>query len=150
MPDIRHSLVVAASVDVVRPLVATGEGFTTWWAEDVTAVPGTDGVELGFFDRTTMYRLIPSTDAEAVRWTCETGTEWAGTDIVFRLQSRGPSTLVEFAHEGWADDTPYLVSCNTVWGHLMFKLKGAAEHPHGARPLFTKSGIESSAAGRVY
>jgi len=150
MPDIRHSLVVPAAVDVLRALVASGDGFRKWWAADVTAVPGSGAVELGFFDRSTVYRLVPRADREAVRWACETGAEWAGTDIVFRLQAKDAQTLVEFAHERWAADTPYFVSCNTVWGHLMFKLKAAAEHPHAARPLFTTSGMESSAAGSVY
>lgn len=85
-----------------------------------------------------------------MRWTCETGTEWAGTDIVFCLHAKDAQTLVEFAHERWAAETPYFVSCNTVWGRLMFTLKDAAEHPDAARPLFTKSGMESSAAGPVY
>jgi uncharacterized protein YndB with AHSA1/START domain len=150
MPDIRHSLVVGAPVDRVRALVATPDGLAKWWAEDVTPVPGSPAVELGFFNRTTIYRLVPKPDAAAVRWACETGKEWEGTDIVFRLQPKDQTTLVEFAHERWAADTPYFVSCNTVWGHLMFVLKDAAEHPHVARPLFTKDGMSSSAAGPVY
>jgi len=149
MPDIRHSLDIAAPLDRVRALVSTGDGFTAWWAEDV-AIQAGSAVELAFFDRSTVYRLIAQTDAAATRWRCETGREWAGTDIVFRLQAKGDQTLVDFAHEGWERDTPYFVSCNTVWGHLMFKLKAAAEHPSGARPLFTRSGMESSAGGPVY
>jgi hypothetical protein len=150
MADIRHALVIAAPVDRVRELVATGAGFARWWAEDVASVPESAKLELGFFDRSTVYRLAPKADPAATRWACETGNEWAGTDLVFRLQPKGDQTQVDFAHEGWAADTPYFVSCNTVWGHLMFKLKEAAEHPAAARPLFTRSGMEAASAGPVY
>ena len=46
-----------------------------------------------------------------------------------------------------ADASPYFVSCNTMWGHLMFKLKEAAERGGPARPLFTKSGMDTLSAG---
>ena len=147
MADIRHSLVIAASPDRVRTLVSTADGLKSWWAEDVVAAGAAVG--LRFFNGTTTYRLVPQTQQDGVRWTCETGNEWAGTDIVFRLQPRGAQTLVEFSHERWASETPYFTSCNTVWGHLMFKLKLAVEHPAVARPLFTTSGMESG-AGAVY
>jgi hypothetical protein len=42
-------------------------------------------VELGFFDRTTTYRLVLTPDSKNIRWRCETGQEWAGTDLVFHL-----------------------------------------------------------------
>lgn len=150
MASIRHALTIAAPADRIRALVSSAEGFSRWWAEDAVAAAGSPAVELGFFNRTTMYRLVPSPDAGATRWACETGQEWAGTEIVFRLQPKGDQTQIEFAHERWAAETPYFVSCNTVWGHLMFKLKDAAEHPATARPYFTKSGVESSGAAPAY
>jgi len=106
-------------------------------------VPDSPALELGFFDRSTIYRLVPKADSQEIRWFCETGQEWAGTELVFRLRPKGEQTLLEFSHEQWADASPYFVSCNTVWGHLMFKLKDAAERGVG-RPLFTKSGMGSS------
>ncbi len=149
MPDIRHSIAIDAAVDRVKPLVTSAEGFSAWWAEDVSRLPASDRVELGFFDRSTVYRLVPKTDPQNTRWLCETGNEWAGTELVFRLQARGNQTLLDFSHEGWAADSPYFVSCNTVWGHLMFKLKDAAERGGVPRPLFTRSGMESSSV-RAY
>ena len=41
----------------------------------------------------------------------------------------------------------YFVSCNTVWGHLMFTLKEAAERGGAPCPLFTKSGMDKLSAG---
>lgn len=138
MPDIRHSIQIAAKPEVIYPLVATAEGFGQWWAADITESEAE--VELGFFNRATVYRLRlrvaqPPVQAE---WLCETGEEWIGTEIIFRMESRATSTLLSFTHAGWQSETAYFVSCNTTWGELMFRLKAAAEgKPRG--PLFLAS-----------
>jgi hypothetical protein len=144
MPDIEHALVIAAPGDRIRQLVSSGEGFAQWWAEDVTT--GTEGVELGFFDRSTVYRLVPRPESDGVTWTCETGAEWTGTSLVFRMRPQGAQTRLEFTHEGWANRTDYFVSCNTLWGHLMFRIKGVAEGAP-AHPYFTRSGTADGAPG---
>ncbi|HYM12454.1 MAG TPA: hypothetical protein VEU62_17085, partial [Bryobacterales bacterium] len=79
MPDIRHSLQISAPAGAVYPLVATARGLAQWWAADVQEVDG--AVELGFFNRTTVYRLRPSANDPPGRaeWLCETGEEWSGT-----------------------------------------------------------------------
>ena len=98
-----------------------------WWATDITETDGV--VELGFFKRTTIYRLRleldrPSTQAE---WLCESGHEWSGTSIEFLLEPRPGGTLLRFTHGGWEDETDYFTACNTTWGELMYRLKAAAE-----------------------
>ncbi len=147
MPDIRHAITIDAPRDRVAHLVSSPEGLATWWTEDVERVPNSPAVELGFFDRATVYRLVPKPAPQEIRWRCETGREWAGTELVFRLKDTGGQTLMEFSHESWADASQYFISCNTVWGHLMFKLKDAAERGGAGRPLFTKSGMEVSSTG---
>jgi hypothetical protein len=135
MPDIQHSLQIAASPDAVYRLVSTAQGLAQWWAADVTEPDG--AVELAFFDRTTVYRLrlAGGTSPTLAEWICETGSEWSGTHIVFHLQPSGQGTTVRFTHAGWQSATDYFISCNTVWGELMFRLKSAAEgKPRG--PLF--------------
>jgi len=135
LPDIQHAIPIAAPTETVYPLVATGKGFAQWWAADVTESAGT--VELGFFNRSTVYRLRlesarPPSEAE---WICETGDEWNGTHISFRLETRDSGTLVRFTHGGWRSASDYFISCNTTWGELMYRLKAAAEgKPRG--PLF--------------
>src|SRR5579872_4225711 len=137
MPDIRHAIQIAAPPDVVFPLVSTGDGFTKWWAEDVHETDGK--IELGFFNRATIYRLramaihAPST----AQWMCETGAEWEGTQIAFSIEPVRSGVLLGFLHSGWRDETPYYNSCNTTWGGLMFRLKGAAEG-QGRGPLFRR------------
>ena len=141
MADIVHSIGVSAKPDVLFPLVSSGPGFQQWWAEDVVAK--TDGaVELGFFNRATLYRLRPIT-IEPMRktvWQCETGQEWSSTRLMFDLEPQGATTLVRFTHAGWAKASEFFVSCNTTWGGLMFRLKAAAEGRNPG-PLFLANSL---------
>lgn len=135
MADIQHSIQIAATPEKIYPLVATGKGFAQWWAADVTEPAG--AVELGFFNRSTVYRLRLTMNQAPVEaeWICETGNEWKGTRIVFRLESREAGTVVRFTHGGWQAPSEYFVNCNTTWGELMYRLKAAAEGK-GHGPLF--------------
>jgi activator of Hsp90 ATPase-like protein len=81
-------------------------------------------------------RLQPPAAAE---WACSTGKEWSGTKLRFELTPTKNGTLVRFTHADWEEETDYMVSCTTVWGELMFRLKSAAEGK-GRGPLFTAAG----------
>jgi uncharacterized protein YndB with AHSA1/START domain len=135
MADIRHAIQIGSPPEAVYPLIATANGLGQWWAADITEQSG--GVELGFFNRATVYGLRLTVDKPPIEaeWICETGKEWSGTHIVFRLEARGSATLVRFTHAGWEAETEYFLSCNTTWGELMFRLKAAAEGK-GRGPLF--------------
>ena len=141
MADIVHSLAVSSGTGAIYPLVSSGPGFQQWWAEDVSVMP--DGaVELGFFNRATVYRLKPLSleGGRKAVWQCETGEEWKGTRLVFELEAQGKTTLVRFTHAGWARASEFFVSCNTTWGGLMFRLRAAAEGK-GQGPLFLRNGL---------
>jgi uncharacterized protein YndB with AHSA1/START domain len=135
MPDIRHSIQIAAPATLIFPIISTAKGWAQWWAQDVTETGNL--IELGFFNRTTVYRLKEMANRPPSRseWLCESGKEWAGTTLLFRLQPAGNGTILYFTHAGWQADTEYFVSCTTTWGELMFRIKSVAEgKPRG--PLF--------------
>lgn len=140
MPDIRHSIQISAPADAIYPLVSSAEGLAKWWAEDVTAID--NKVELAFFNRNTIYRLAPEslTAPSRAEWRCETGAEWAGTRLVFKLDPTKTGTLLRFTHADWPGDTDYFVACTTTWGELMFRLAAAAEGK-GRGPLFLKGSL---------
>ena len=140
MPDISHMIRVAAPVERVSALVGTADGFTKWWAEDVAEGP--DGmVSLGFFNRQTIYALRRSAKtAPRIVWQCDSGHEWAGTEIAFDLSADKSATVLRFRHANWAAVTDYFTSCNTTWGELMFRIAGEAEG-HGRGPLFKRNGM---------
>jgi len=127
MPNIQHAIQIAAKPETIYPLIATAKGLGSWWATDMSEYSG--AVDLGFFNRTTVYRLRLTVDQPPSHadWICETGQEWIGTHIVFRLEGRASGTLLRFTHAGWQSETDYFTSCNTTWGELMYRLKAAAE-----------------------
>jgi hypothetical protein len=127
MEDIKHSVPITAKPEAIYPLVATAKGFSQWWAADVMESAG--AVELGFFKRATVYRVRLKVDKALAHaeWVCETGDEWNGTRIVFRLEAGKSGTLLRFIHGDWKAETDYFVACNTTWGELMYRLKAVAE-----------------------
>jgi uncharacterized protein YndB with AHSA1/START domain len=140
MADLAHAIQISAPAEAVYPLVATAAGLAQWWAADVTEQNG--AVELGFFNRHTLYRLRAQAQElpRRAEWLCETGAEWEGTRLVFALEPQGAGTRVRFTHAGWRSETDYFVSCNTTWGALMLRLKAAAEGKSPG-PLFLKDGM---------
>jgi hypothetical protein len=139
MADIRHAIQIAANLETIYSLVATAHGLGTWWATDITQPTG--AVELGFFNRTTVYRLRPSLEEPPtnIEWVCESGDEWSGTRLCFQMEPAKSGTLLRFSHAGWRAESEYFTSCNTTWGALMFRLKAAAEGKTPG-PLFTREG----------
>jgi hypothetical protein len=140
MPDIQHAIPIAAKAETIYPLVATGRGFAQWWAADVTE--NGPVVELGFFNRATLYRLrlADGKSPVAAEWLCETGDEWNGTHIRFRLEPGKSGIALRFTHAGWHAETDYFLNCNTTWGELMYRLKAAAEGK-APGPLFSRDGL---------
>ena len=56
------------------------------------------------------------------------------------LAPDGGNTLLRFTHADWQAETDYFVSCTTVWGELMFRIKAAAEGQTPG-PLFVAAGL---------
>jgi hypothetical protein len=142
MPDIKHAIQIDAAPQVVHPLVASGEGFSRWWAADVTADKSTGNVELAFFNRSTVYGLRPVQIAAPLtgHWLCQSGKEWNGTRLLFDLTEQKGQSIARFTHADWLAETEYFVMCNTTWGELMFRLKAQAEGKTPG-PLFSKTGM---------
>jgi uncharacterized protein YndB with AHSA1/START domain len=140
MADIVHCIQISASAEVVYQLVATAQGFTRWWAADVTESDGS--VELGFFNRQTLYRLKlqDQQPLQRAEWLCDTGQEWAGTRLVFTIEPRPNGIQLRFTHGGWKSETDYFISCNTTWGELMYRLKAEAEGKSPG-PLFLRDSL---------
>jgi hypothetical protein len=140
MANIRLSIVVGAPPGQIYPLFASAQGFSQWWAADARERDG--GVDLGFFKRTTNYRLQLASAKSPLHaeWRCVAGPEWNGTRLMFDLTRQDSKTLVRFTHADWKDETDYFVACTTTWGALMFHLKTAAEGKEPG-PLFTTDGM---------
>jgi hypothetical protein len=141
MPTIKHSIHISASPEQVYPLIATARGFREWWATDITE-PLAEIVDLGFFNRATVYRLRSKLKQPpaAAEWLCESGSEWSGTRLAFHLEATKSGTQMRFEHAGWQAESDYFIACNTTWGELMFRVKAVAEGKTPG-PLFSREGI---------
>jgi hypothetical protein len=142
MSDIKHSIQIDAAAQLVHPLVASAKGFSQWWASDVTEDKTSGNVELGFFNRATVYGLHPIQIAapHQAHWLCQSGKEWSGTRLLFDLAEQNGKTLLRFTHADWQAETDYFVACTTTWGELMFRIKAVAEGKTRG-PLFTGTGL---------
>jgi uncharacterized protein YndB with AHSA1/START domain len=138
MADIKHMVQIPATPESIYPLIATAEGFSRWWSEDVSETDGV--VALGFFNRTTIYRLRLQVGkpGEVAEWLCDTGDEWSGTRISFRLAPIKSGAELRFTHSDWHAESEYFLSCNTTWGELMYRLKAVARGNEPG-PLFLKN-----------
>ncbi len=141
MPSIKHAITIDVPPEKIFPLVGFGRGFAQWWAADLTEV-SPDAVELGFFNRATIYRLQRTRSAAPteVEWLCTSGKEWKDTRLVFHLTPAKTGAQLRFTHADWRNETDYFTSCNTTWGELLFRLKAAAEGKEPG-PLFSKDGL---------
>jgi hypothetical protein len=110
---------VEGDIDIVYVDVHRA-GLAQWWPADVTESGG--AVELGFFNRQTVYRVRPQFNQPSSHF------EWAC------------GALVRFTHAAWESATDYFVSCTTTWGELMFRLKSAAEGKSRG-PLFLPASL---------
>jgi len=142
LADIRHAIFIAANPERVHALVSTPDGLRQWWSEDVTEAKAEHTLDLGFFNRTTVYKLSPLHMAppHTAEWRCESGQEWTGTRLVFNATPSKDGTMLRFTHSDWKAETDYFVSCNTTWGELMFRLKACAEGK-APGPLFTRNAM---------
>ena len=141
MADIRHSITINAPAERIYPLISQAAGFAQWWGADVNNV-GSDAFEIAFFNRATVYRLKPVAlnPPKQAEWICESGHEWSGTYLTFQISAKNDQNLLRFTHGRWREATDYFVDCTTVWGHLMFRLKAAAEGKSRGQ-LFTAVGM---------
>jgi len=129
MPDIRHELEIAAPQDTVFRALIYEDGLAGWWTDDTMVTR--NEVRLGFEGGSVVFRMKPtrSVAPELLEWEClGDQPEWKGTKLAFRLRpTRQNGTVLEFAHTGWRDATPYFSDCENAWPQVLERLKRYAE-----------------------
>ena len=131
MSDILHELPIKAPLDRVFHAVSTPAGLDTWWTKHSTGVPEEGArYELSFGPeyrwRATVTRCIPSAEFELQLVYAD--SDWLGTRVAFRLETRSGATLLQFRHTGWpSPNEHYRVSC-TCWAMYLRILRRSLEH----------------------
>jgi uncharacterized protein YndB with AHSA1/START domain len=155
MPNIRHELIIGASVDQVYNAITTSEGLSAWWTPDTVAKAEAGSIARFAFGPTYFkeMKITELKPRELVKWTCITGAdEWIDTTLTFKLeagdkkavlnshpeltdqiqqQNNSNVTLLILQHEDWKDYTPMYAECNFTWGQFLRSLKLFCETGEG-------------------
>jgi uncharacterized protein YndB with AHSA1/START domain len=143
MPDSLHDITIAAPSARVFALLTNRDGLRAWWTADSRAEPSVGHVNVFGFGHGEVefhFRVDEHVPSKRVAWTCvaapKVPAEWIGTRITADLEEVEGKTRLRFGHRGWASSEGDFASCNTTWGHLMHRLRDAAEG-RSQEPLFT-------------
>jgi uncharacterized protein YndB with AHSA1/START domain len=131
MPDLYHSVPVSAAPEKVYATIASQTGIQGWWTRDTTMDPKVGGkAEFGFDKRGMVFRMTLDELKTnlSVRMSCSGDhPEWAGTKLEWTIAPTPEGSVLNFTHRGWREMTPFCSGCNSMWGHLIFRLKAYAE-----------------------
>jgi len=134
MVGLHHQVPISASLAKVYAAVATTDGNRGWWTADSKVDARVGGkAEFGFDHRGMVFRMTVDTvtpNREVVMSCHGDHPEWNGTTLTWQLEGHGDETVLKFTHSGWKSMTDFCASCNSMWGQLMFRLKGFAEGKH--------------------
>jgi hypothetical protein len=131
MSEIRHRVGINTSSLKVYDALATREGLTEWWTQDVrgTSRPGKT-LTFGFGDPepSAVMEVRELSLPECVLWRCVKGpSEWVNTTISFFLYEEGDETVLLFTHAGWSESFAYMHHCSTKWAYFLLGLKASFE-----------------------
>jgi uncharacterized protein YndB with AHSA1/START domain len=131
MPDLKHQVPIDAPPARVYAAFSTQNGMRNWWTADTKMDERVGGkAEFGFDKRAMVFRMhIEKLDlGKQFVMQCQGDhPEWDGTTLTWTIDSPVDKTIVRFTHSGWKEVTEFCASCNSMWGNLMFRLKGYLE-----------------------
>jgi hypothetical protein len=139
MSNIVHRVGFKASMDKVYQALATREGVSGWWSNDVKGeckVGGVlsftfsaDGKVIGVID----VKVVELAPGKRVLWQVVGGPdEWIGTEISFDLRQEGADwVIVLFKHEGWKEQVEFMYHCSTKWATFLLSAKSLVETGKG-------------------
>ncbi|RYD70702.1 MAG: hypothetical protein EOP53_24945 [Sphingobacteriales bacterium] len=133
MADIMHQATINTSAKQIYPLIATKEGLQKWLKpEDGWKIQGAEnlGGILRFYLHENFHEMkviILEKDSH-VRWECITGPEeWLGTTVDFFIEDNVKKCTLQFAHNGWAEQSKFFQECDQAWGTFVVEIKKQAE-----------------------
>jgi uncharacterized protein YndB with AHSA1/START domain len=131
MADLKHQVPIDASPAKVYQAVATQNGMRNWWTADTQMDEKVGGkAEFGFDKRGMVFRMDVKKlePGKKVVLECHGDhPEWSGTKLTFTLAPHDGQTILHLNHSGWKEVTDFSASCNSMWGNLLYRLKGYVE-----------------------
>jgi uncharacterized protein YndB with AHSA1/START domain len=135
VPDIQHSLTIAAPPERVWPALTTLDGVAGWWSIGHTELEGDPGVlggEFRFQSRAVVIRMrVEALDPlRHVRWRpveANAPGGWVGTTITFDLTADTAGTRLDFVHQGFAENNEGYRLVTGGWAQYLDNLKRLVE-----------------------
>ena len=129
MIEIKHKLLIKASIDDVYNAVTTQKGLESWWAKQTLAKPEIGFINVFTFGTTKNEMEVTALDPnQKVVWkVLQSGEEWIGTTLTFELEAQEDKTILRFNHSGWRAVTDHYAECNFAWARFMISLKSYCE-----------------------
>jgi len=136
MPDIRHRVVVSASLERVYNAIATTEGISEWWTRDGVRGESSEGNRIQFFfgqpEPAAVMEVTRLRPHDHVGWSCVEGAdEWVGTKLNFDLTQTDEESVVLFTHVDWREPTEFMAHCSARWAYFLLSLKQYLEKGRG-------------------
>jgi uncharacterized protein YndB with AHSA1/START domain len=131
MPDILHDFPLKAPIDRVYRAVTSPEGLDAWWTKRSAGRPEPGAEYQLWFEpehdwRAAVTRCAPPTEFEVEM--VKADADWLRTRVGFRLEERGASTWVRFAHTGWRSVNEHFRISSCCWALYLRILRRALEH----------------------
>jgi len=131
VPDLHHSVPIAAAPPTVYAALATQSGMQGWWTRDTVMDARAGGAaQFGFDRRGMVFRMtiLDLSPGRSLRMRCAgEQPEWAGTTLEWNIDPTPEGSVLHFVHRDWREMTEFCASCNSMWGQLMFRLKAFAQ-----------------------
>jgi len=140
MATLYHQVHINASTETLYRAITTEDGIGSWW-DQPTAVETGEGTVVEFRPGeghgVLKMRVLDLVPGKRVEWECisthtkdSPASAWTGTHIIFEVGSKGETTILNFRHTGWDEDSEYFGFCNYHWGEALQKLQQLCESRH--------------------
>jgi len=137
--NIRHTMRLEASPETVLEAVGTDEGIRSWFTPDIDGpVSGGNAATATFKNGVVIkFHVDRGAGSSRTHWKLVDGPGSAkDASATFDIQDLGNGeTRVNMEYSGLLENDKAIVTCNTLWGMLLGRLKAYAENSVAA-PAF--------------
>jgi uncharacterized protein YndB with AHSA1/START domain len=133
--EIRHEVRIKGRPEAVYQALTDAKKLAQWWIPDTRGESRT-GETLEFWVGASACQAMRVTALETnelVRWQAIDSdlSDWAGTEVEFKIFPRGDRTHVQFRHSGWRGDVALFPYYSMSWAVFLISLKALLEKGKG-------------------
>lgn len=133
MKDYQKSIIVQKPVSIV--FAAVTEHISDWWSNDLTGLASRigDRFKIAFGKTRKTMEITEVVQNEKVVWTCieayidmaslENKSEWAGTELIWKVSTEGDTTELSFLHKGLNQNLQCYEVCEDGWNFFLSSLE---------------------------